>query len=82
MLDVLPGSLVFYQVGSHVGESHLLVELSNCQEAGVRGYLRSPEFEPQTAVELKPNVPVLRFTRWVFSYWNLALSELPILVHP
>ena len=82
VLDVLAGTLVDYLVPRHVGETHHLVKLSNREQSCVSGYLRSPEFQPQAAVELKPDSPVFRCTHWVFSHWNLALPELPILVHP
>ena len=45
VLDVLAGSLVFYQVSSHVGETHHLVQLSYRQQPRVSGYLRPSEFE-------------------------------------
>jgi hypothetical protein len=30
-------------------------------------------------VEKELDTPFFRFTRWVFSHWNLALPKLPIL---
>src|SRR5450759_1236262 len=82
VLDVLARPPLDYQIPCHLGRTHHLVQLSYCQKTGVRSYLRSPELQPQSAVELKPNVPVFQGTRWVFFHWNLALPELPILVHP
>jgi hypothetical protein len=67
VLDVLAGPLVCYQVSGHVGKTHHLVQLSNRQQTRVRGYLRSPEFEPQTAVELKPDSLVIACTQWILA---------------
>jgi len=59
VLDVLARPLVSYQISGHLGETQHLVKLPNRQRASVCGYLRSPEFQPQAAVEKQPDASLL-----------------------
>ena len=55
------------EVARHICETHDLIQLSHCQETGVRRYLRASEFEPQVAVELELQTGVFAFTQQVSS---------------
>jgi len=68
MLDVLAGSLVFYQLPRHIGETHHLVKLSYRKQTRVCRYLRPPEFEHQMTVEKQSHTPVFRCTQWILAH--------------
>jgi hypothetical protein len=65
MLAILTSARVGEHVTGHVGQRHRVVQLAIGQKSSIRGDHRIAELEPQSAVEIEPQRPAIRFTRWV-----------------
>jgi hypothetical protein len=55
-----------------IGQSKRVVQFAVSDQAGVGGDLATMEFQPQAAVEIDPQRPVIRFTR------GCSIQVLPI----
>ena len=66
----VPGVLAAAALGqrraSQIGQAERVVQFTVGQQPGIGGDPAAVEFQLQTTVEIDPQGPVIRFTRWVF----------------
>ena len=63
----VPAAAAFRQhAAGQIGQPQCIVEVAVGEQPGVGGDAATVELQLQAAVEIAPQGPVIRFTRWVF----------------
>ena len=65
MAGVLAAPSIRQRLPGEIGQPEGIVEFAVGKQSGVRGDPTAVELQPQPAVEIDPDGPVIRFTRWV-----------------
>jgi hypothetical protein len=71
------GACVGENFGRHRGKTEGVIELPIREQPGVRGHHRSAKLEHHPAVEIKPESPIVRFTRRVRHQGTLHVRRSP-----